>query len=56
MYCTDKDNLYRTLIRIDQFDRARGVDLSPEYVACVDAIKAHDHTGHNGKPCPDAGY
>jgi hypothetical protein len=55
MYCI-KDDLYRTLIGIKRDDDERGLDLSPEYLDCVDAIKEHDRTGHHGQPCPDAGY
>ena len=54
-YCAVKDDLYRTLIRVK---KATPENLfSPEYFACVDAIKEHDREGHlNGQPCPDAGY
>ena len=56
MYCEPKDDLYRTLIQIRQADRRRGELFSHEYITCVEAIKEHDRSGHDGQRCPDAGY
>jgi hypothetical protein len=53
--CECKESLYRNLLLIKRTSTAED-GLSYEYVSCVDAIKEHIRSGHDGEPCPDGAY
>jgi len=52
--CPIKEDLYRNLSWINRFFCRDG--FSHEYMTCVDTIKEHIRSGHDGQPCPDGNY